>query len=55
MKRRIAVLLLSAALIGTLIGCGTTAGPAAPAGETADAEESATDEAEALLLPTSDI
>ncbi len=46
MKRRIASLLLSAALIGTLIGCGTTAGPAAPAGETADTEESANDESE---------
>ena len=46
MKRRIAVLLLSAALIGTLIGCGSAAGPAAPAGETADTEESANDEAE---------
>jgi len=41
MKRRIATLLLSAALIGTLIGCGGTAENAAPSGETADTAESA--------------
>ena len=41
MKRRIASLLLSAALIGTLIGCGATAENAAPSGETADTAESA--------------
>ena len=41
MKRRIAALLLSAALIGTLIGCGGTAENAAPSGETADTAESA--------------
>lgn len=43
MKRRIAALLLSAALIGTLIGCGGTAENAAPSGETADTAESAPD------------
>lgn len=43
MKRRIATLLLSAALIGTLIGCGGTAENAAPSGETADTAESAAD------------
>ena len=43
MKRRIAALLLSAALIGTLIGCGGTAENAAPSGETADTAESAAD------------
>lgn len=43
MKRRIATLLLSAALIGTLIGCGGTAENAAPSGETSDTAESAAD------------
>jgi sirohydrochlorin cobaltochelatase len=43
MKRRIAALLLSAALVGTLIGCGGTAENAAPSGETADTAESAAD------------
>ena len=43
MKRRIAALLLSIAVIGTLIGCGGTAENAAPSGETADTAESATD------------
>ena len=43
MKRRIAALLLSIAVIGTLIGCGGTAENAAPSGETADTAESAAD------------
>ena len=43
MKRRIATLLLSIAVIGTLIGCGGTAENAAPSGETADTAESAAD------------
>ena len=41
MKGRIAALLLSIAVIGTLIGCGGTAENAAPSGETADTAESA--------------
>lgn len=43
MKRRIAALLLSIAVIGTLIGCGGTAENAAPSGETADTAESVAD------------
>lgn len=43
MKRRIAALLLSIAVIGTLIGCGGTAENAALSGETADTAESAAD------------
>ena len=57
MKRRIATLLLSAALIGTLIGCGGTAENAAPSGETADTAESAadvTEESAAESVPVTD-
>ena len=57
MKRRIATLLLSAALIGTLIGCGGTAENAAPSGETADTAESAADvieESAAESVPVTD-
>ena len=57
MKRRIAALLLSAALIGTLIGCGGTAENAAPSGETADTAESAADvieESAAESVPVTD-
>lgn len=46
MKRRIASLLLSAALIGTLIGCGSTAETTAPSGEPADTAESAAESVE---------
>ena len=57
MKRRIAALLLSVALIGTLIGCGGTAENAAPSGETADTAESAadvTEESAAQSVPVTD-
>ena len=57
MKRRIAALLLSAALIGTLIGCGGTAENAAPSGETTDTAESAadvTEESAAESVPVTD-
>ena len=57
MKRRIAALLLSAALVGTLIGCGGTAENAAPSGETADTAESAadvTEESAAESVPVTD-
>ena len=57
MKRRIAALLLSIAVIGTLIGCGGTAENAAPSGETADTAESAADvieESAAESVPVTD-